>query len=91
MRSSRCGEGARVRDVRVDAERLTVDLEDGRTLSVPLTWFPRLRKGTPAERRRWEPCAGGTGIHWPALDEDVSVAGLLRGVPAARGPGTEGR
>ena len=74
---------AKVADVRVDATWLTVNLQDGRVLSVPLSWFPRLLKGTPAQRRRWEPCAGGAGIHWPDLDEDVSVAGLLKGVPAA--------
>lgn len=85
------GNDARVKDVKVGATRLTVALADGRSLSVPLSWFPRLRRGTPAQRRRWEPCGGGAGIHWPDLDEDVGVAGLLRDVPSHRGPGKAGR
>jgi hypothetical protein len=83
MALSSRGRKPRVKNVRVDRVGLTVELVDGRTLTVPLDWFPRLRKGTPAERRRWEPCAGGTGIHWPDLDEDLSLEGLLRGTPAA--------
>jgi hypothetical protein len=61
---------------------LTVDLEDGRTLTVPVGWYPRLAHGTPVERRRWRLIEGGTGIHWPGLDEDVSVEGLLAGRPS---------
>ena len=79
MRSSRGRARPRVRDVRVDRERLTVDLEDGRSLSAPLSWFPRLSKGTPAQWSKWETCSGGSGIHWPDLDEDISVASLLAG------------
>jgi len=67
-------------DVKTSAKALEVRLEDGRVLSVPLEWYPRLAHGTPAERRRWHLIAGGTGIHWPDLDEDISVAGLLAGL-----------
>ncbi|QEG35526.1 DUF2442 domain-containing protein [Bythopirellula goksoeyrii] len=58
---------------------LTVDLTDGRTISVPLAWFPRLLHGTPTERQNWRLIAGGTGIHWADLDEDISVENLLSG------------
>jgi hypothetical protein len=72
----------RVRDVHVSGDALTVDLMDGRTISVPLLWYPRLLAGTPKQRANWEPCAAGYGIHWPDLDEDLSTEGLLRGAPA---------
>jgi Protein of unknown function (DUF2442) len=72
----------RVRDVRVSEDTLTVDLMDGRTISVPLLWYPRLLSGTPRERSNWKVCAAGYGIHWPNLDEDLSTEGLLRGAPA---------
>jgi len=63
----------------VEGETLVVVLEDGRTLSVPLSWFPRLAGATEAERRHLRLIGSGVGIHWPDLDEDISVAGLLRG------------
>lgn len=63
--------------VHFDEHTLWVDLSDGRTLGVPLAWFPRLLKATPAERERFE--IGRTGLHWEALDEDISIAGLLAG------------
>ena len=72
----------RVRDVRVSEDTLTVDLMDGRTISVPLLWYPRLLAGTPKQREKWQPCGAGYGIHWPDLDEDLSTEGLLRGAPA---------
>ena len=72
----------RVRDVRIDADTLNVNLMDGRTISVPLAWFPRLLDATPAQRANWEPAGAGYGIHWPDLDEDLSTEGLLRGAPA---------
>ena len=72
----------RVRDVRVSEDTLTVDLMDGRTISVPLVWYPRLFGGTPKQRSNWKVCAAGYGIHWPDLDEDLSTEGLLRGAPA---------
>lgn len=68
----------RVKDVRVTDDVLTVDLMDGRSISVPIAWFPRLLEGTAEQRARWQPAGGGYGIHWPELDEDLSVAGLLR-------------
>lgn len=73
----------RVRDVHLDADTLTVALMDGRTISVPLAWFPRLLDATPAQRANWELAGAGYGIHWPDLDEDLSTEGLLRGAPAA--------
>ncbi len=65
--------------VDVTDDTLTVDLADGRTLGVPLTWFPRLLHGTPEERRNWRLIGDGVGIHWPDLDEDISIDGLLSG------------
>jgi hypothetical protein len=64
-------------DVKVSADTLSVDLEDGRTISVPLDWYPRLVHGSARERSNWE--IGRFGIHWPDLDEDISIAGLLAG------------
>ena len=60
-------------------EALIVDLADGRTITVPLAWFPRLAHGTPAERANWRFIGGGVGNHWPDLDEDISVESLLAG------------
>ena len=68
--------------VAVTDDELCVVLADGRTLSVPLTWFPRLLHASAADRQRFELLGDGEGIHWPAIDEDLSVAGLLRGTPA---------
>ncbi len=73
----------RVRDVRIGEDSLSVDLMDGRTISVPLAWYPRLARAAPAQLARWEVAGGGYGIHWPELDEDLSTEGLLRGAPAA--------
>lgn len=72
----------RVADVRFDAERLIVDLADGRTIAVPLAWYPRLLDATPMQRANWTKAGGDSAIHWPDVDEDLSVAGLLRGTPA---------
>ena len=66
--------------VKVTADMLIVGLRDGRTVSVPVSWYPRLSEGTPSERRRWELIGPGIGIHWPALDEDISVEALLLGL-----------
>ena len=74
----------RVADVSFDADRLIVDLMDGRTIAVPLAWYPRLLAATQQQRADWELAGGGYGIHWPLIDEDLSVEGLLRGSPAAR-------
>ena len=65
--------------VTVSDDSLTVELAEGRTIVVPLAWFPRLAHGTPAERANWRPIGGGAGIHWPDLDEDISVESLLAG------------
>ena len=65
--------------VTANDEALIVDLADGRTITVPLAWFPRLAHGTPAERANWRLIGGGVGIHWPDLDEDISVESLLAG------------
>ena len=69
----------RALEVSVTDDMLTVDLEDGRTISVPLTWYPRLWHGTPEERQNWRLIGAGVGIHWPDLDEDISIEGLLLG------------
>jgi len=60
-------------------EELVVKLTDGRTISVPLGWYPRLAHGTPAERSNWRLIAQGQGVHWPELDEDISVENILMG------------
>lgn len=73
----------RVEAVYFTRDSLIVDLRDGRSISVPLTWYPKLLKATPQKRAHWEVCGGGYGIHWPEIDEDLSVEGLLRGAPAA--------
>lgn len=70
---------ARGQAVTVTNDALVVDLADGRTLSVPLAWYPRLLHATPAERAQWRWIGAGQGIHWPALDEDVSIEALLLG------------
>jgi hypothetical protein len=72
-----------VKDVRVTDENLEVLLRDGRKISAPLTWFPRLLAASAEDRAVWEVSAAGHGIHWPKLDEDLSIAGLLRGERAA--------
>ena len=66
-------------DVTVRSDEIAVDLADGRTVTVPLSWYPRLAHGTPAERSNWRLIGHGEGIHWPDLDEDISVEGLLAG------------
>ena len=74
----------RVKSVRSDADALSVDLMDGRTIVAPLAWFPRLLHATQSQRDNWEPSGGGYGIHWPEIDEDLSTEGLLRGAPAPK-------
>lgn len=75
-------EVAKAVDVVVTDDTLMVNLEDGRTLLVPLGWYPRLLHGTPDERNRWRLIGQGHGIHWPDLDEDISVEGLILGRPS---------
>jgi len=72
-------ESARARHIDVTEDTLSVDLVDGRTISVPLGWYPRLSHGTAKERKHWRLIGQGDGIHWPDLDEDVSVVKLLLG------------
>src|SRR5581483_809100 len=69
--------------VEVNDDTLTVELADGRTIAAPLAWYPRLAHASPEERATWKLLSGGRGIHWPALDEDISVANLLAGHPSA--------
>jgi hypothetical protein len=69
-------------DVRVTADTLFVELSDGRTITAPLAWFPRLQHGTAKERNHWRFIGRGEGIHWPGLDEDISVKGLVLGKPS---------
>jgi len=76
----------RVLDVKSTDDALSVSLRDGRIITVPLAWYPRLLNATPAQRRNWAIAGGGYGIHWPDLDEDLSTEGLLRGAPAPKAP-----
>ena len=69
--------------VTVSDDTLSVELADGRTIAAPLAWYPRLAHATAEERSSWRLIGGGRGIHWPAVDEDVSVANLLAGQPSA--------
>ncbi len=73
----------RVTKLVVTADLLTVELSDGRTISAPLSWYPRLCHGTSEEREDWRLIGGGRGIHWPLLDEDISVENLVFGKPSA--------
>lgn len=83
METSERKPGERVKDVRVSDAALSVDLTDGRSISAPLSWFPRLLHATPEQRSNWKVAGAGFGIHWPDVDEDLSTEGLLRGAPAA--------
>ena len=75
----------RVKSVAVDTDRVSVELMDGRAISVPLAWYPRLANATPEQRASFEIAGGGYGIHWPEIDEDLSTEGMLRGAPASAG------
>lgn len=74
----------RVASVELTDDVLSVALMDGRTISVPLVWYPRLLNATAVQRNNWQVSGGGYGIHWPDVDEDLSTEGLLRGAPAPR-------
>lgn len=80
------GADERVADVDVTDDALIVRLMDGRTISVPLAWYPRLSNSTLEQRKNWQIIGGGYGIHWEDIDEDLSTEGLLRGAPAPRQP-----
>lgn len=79
----------RVKSVEITDDVLSVALMDGRTISVPLAWYPHLLNASEPERRNWKISGGGYGIHWPDVDEDLSTEGLLRGAPAPRGSGSK--
>jgi hypothetical protein len=76
---------ARAQSVRLTDDAVTVDLVDGRTIIVPLVWFPRLWHGTPRERNHFEIFGDGAYLHWPDLDEDLTIAGLLAGRRSGEG------
>src|SRR3990172_2158990 len=78
-------------NVTVSDSTLCVDLSDGRSISVPLAWYPRLLRATPAERKRWRLIGRGLGIHWEDLDEDISVEGLLAGKPSGESQASFGK
>ncbi len=84
MNISEIKPGERVKDVSITENTLSVDMIDGRTITVPLAWYPRLLHASPEQRNNWQICGGGFGIHWPDIDEDLSTEGLLRGAPAPR-------
>ena len=73
-----------VKGVRFDDDSIIVDLDDGRTISAPLAWYPKLMNATPKQLKGWQVAGGGYGIHWPELDEDLSTEGLLRGAQAPK-------
>ena len=85
MNTSDIKPGERVKEVYFTEDTLSVDMVDGRTITVPLAWYPRLLHATAQQRQNWQICGGGFGIHWPDIDEDLSTEGLLRGAPAPRG------
>jgi hypothetical protein len=74
----------RVAGVEFTDDAMSVSLRDGRIITVPLVWYPRLLNATRAHRKKWKVAGGGYGLHWPELDEDISTEGLLRGAPAPR-------
>lgn len=82
MSTSDLRAGEQIVDVSFSDHSINVDLADGRTISAPLAWYPRLLHATPEQRADWQIAGGGYGIHWPSIDEDLSSEGLLRGAPA---------
>ena len=78
--------GEKIVNVEVSEDELKAELLDGRTITVPLVWYPRLLHAEPQQRANWQISGGGYGIHWPDVDEDLSSEGLLRGAPAPRQP-----
>jgi hypothetical protein len=76
--------GEKIVNAKSTEDELKVELLDGRTITVPLAWYPRLLHATPEQRANWKIAGGGFGLHWPDLDEDLSSEGLLRGSPAPR-------
>lgn len=84
MGASALNADERVETVDFSEDFLIVSLKDGRRISVPIEWYPRLAHASSSQRAKWEICGGGYGIHWPEIDEDLSTEGLLRGAPAPR-------
>ena len=82
MPVSEYDENIRARDVRVTGDSLTVHLVDGRSVSAPLEWYPRLQGATPAQRANWQLIGDGHGVHWPDVDEDISTIMLIEGLPS---------
>lgn len=80
--SSAAGADERVQEVKFSAGAVSVSLRDGRIITAPLAWFPRLLNATPSQRNNWKIAGAGYGVHWPDVDEDLSTDGLLRGVAA---------
>jgi hypothetical protein len=74
----------RVLDVQFTDDTISVNMRDGRVITVPLVWYPRLLDATAQQRNNWRIAGGGYGIHWPDIDEDLSTEGLLRGAPAPK-------
>jgi hypothetical protein len=72
----------RIQDVMTTADHISVSYDDGRIVTLPLKWYPRLARATPEQRRNWELIGRGYGVHWPAVDEDLSAEGFLKGWPA---------
>lgn len=81
----------RIDNVEIKDNLLTVYLKDGRMVSVPLNWYPRLLHANSKARNHWEICGGGYGIHWPDIDEDLSIDGILKGTSALRGRASNDR
>ena len=79
---------AKAQDINITEDTLAVDLTDGRTISVPLVWYPRLMHGTEKERNNWQFIGDKEGIHWPDLDEDISIENLLMGKPSGESQGS---
>ena len=82
MSSSLPSADPRAKEVHFNEDELSVVLADGRRITVPLAWFPRLLRASPEQRRHFEILGDGQGLHWPELDEDLSIAGLLQGSPS---------
>jgi hypothetical protein len=85
MNTSEPRAGERIRDVKFTTDAIVVDLYDGRTISAPLVWYPRLLHATSQQRDNWQIAGAGYSIHWPDIDEDLSTQGLLHGAPAPGG------
>lgn len=86
MSSSASTADDRVLGVQFTDDAVSVNLRDGRVITVPLVWYPRLLNATASQRKNWKIAGGGYGIHWPDIDEDLSTEGLLRGAPAPKAP-----